>query len=283
MMPRIFRPDGGFRRLAPSAVLVLGGIMVMLGGSRPAAGQTGLRAVTGGATDRTVPTKSYHLAFVDFYDGDYRSALERFKTESRMSIKTSQSRWIDSICYETMQGECYYQMGMYREALANYTNALEIFQAFPNWLSQVSFQAIRADIGGRKLAPWQTRRLQAPLGQLPYTMLLGQGNADVSSQLRQGGVVEAPNLFPVEPQEIVRCTALAIRRRGELLGPLAAHDPLIDAIIAKLQSAPGSPTIGRKRGSAWNWEWPSPPAGERRQRFRSCNRRRSPPVSSSIR
>ncbi len=104
MMPRIFCHCGGFRRLALSAVLVLGGIIAMLGSSRPAAGQTGLRAVTGGATDHTVPTKTYHLAFVDFYDGDYLSALGRFKTESRMSIKTAQSRWIDSICYETMQG-----------------------------------------------------------------------------------------------------------------------------------------------------------------------------------
>ena len=53
--------------------------------------------------------------------------------------------------------------------------------------------------------------------------------------------MQPPNLFPVEPAEIVRCTALAIRRRGELLGPLAAHDPMIDNLIASLQRRPGQP------------------------------------------
>src|SRR5271157_2540294 len=241
MMSRISCRHGGFRRLVPPAVLVLVAILTVLGDSGLAAGQAGSRAAVGGAADRTVPTKTYHAAFIDFYDGDYRSARERFMAESNTAIRTAQSRWIDSICYETMQGECYYQMGAYAEALTHYTNALELAQAFPNWLSQVTFPAIRADVGGKKPAPWQDRRLQAPLGQLPYTMLLGQGNADISSQIRQGGVVEAPILFPVEPQEIVRCTALAIRRRGELLGPLAAHDPLIDNIIATLQRRPGQP------------------------------------------
>ncbi|MGO9113921.1 MAG: CHAT domain-containing protein [Thermoguttaceae bacterium] len=241
MKSRISCQHGGFHRPALATVLVLGGILTLSLSSRPAAGQTGLRGAGSGATDRTVPTKAYHAAFADFYDGDYRSALEHFKADSATAIRTSQSRWIDSICYETMQGECYYQMGMYPDALAHYTNALELFQAFPNWLSQVAFAAIRADIGVKKLAPWQLRRLQAPLGQVPYTMLLGQGQVDISSQVRQGGIVESPNLFPVEPQEIVRCTALAIRRRGELLGPLAAHDPLIDSIIAALQRRPGQP------------------------------------------
>ena len=205
--------------------------MAVLGSSRPVAA-----ALTG-----TVPTLGYHAAFADFYDGDYRSALERFKTESRGAIKSSQARWIDSICYETMQGECYYQMGTYPEALAHYTAALDLFQAYPTWLAQVAFQPIRPDPGAKAPAPWQVRRLQAPLGQLPYTMLLGQGQLDVSSQIRQGGVIQQANLIPIEPQEIVRCTTLAIRRRGELLGPLAAHDPVIDNVIAALQRRPGQP------------------------------------------
>ena len=211
----------------------------MLGGSRPAAGQTSGRALAGGMTDRTVPTKTYHAAFSDFYDGDYRWALQRFEAESRASIKTSQSRWIDSICYETMQGECYYQMGQYASALAHYTAALELFHAFPTWFSQVSVQPIRADPGVKKPPSWQVRRLQAPLGQLPYTMHIQQGQLVTREQLLQGGPIQQPLLYPIEPQEIVRCTALAIRRRGELLGPLAAHDSLTDNIIAALQRQPG--------------------------------------------
>ena len=72
-------------------------------------------------------------------------------------------------------------------------------------------------------------------------MLMARGSSTSRRQIEQGGVVQQPNLFPIEPQEIVRCTALAIRRRGELLGPLAAHDPLMDNIIAALQRRPGQP------------------------------------------
>jgi len=219
--------------------LLFVGVLVALGSNGPAAGQPVARGLGGGMADRTVPTQAYHAAFGDFYDGNYSLALEQFRACSRGSIKTTQSRWIDSICYETMLGECHYQMGQYAEALGHYTNALELYQAFPTWLSQVVFQPMRPDPGGKKAPPWQTRRLQAPLGQLPYKMSLEQGQAVLSSQqLAQGGVFQQASMYPVEPSEIVRCTALAIRRRGELLGPLAAHDPLIDGIIATLQRRP---------------------------------------------
>ncbi|MGA2256916.1 MAG: tetratricopeptide repeat protein, partial [Thermoguttaceae bacterium] len=242
MTTRISCHRGGFCRLIVLVFLVFIGVLALIGSGRLAAGQPVGRALAAGMADHTVPTQAYHAAFGDFYDGDYRSALEQFRLNSRGAIKTPQSRWIDSICYETMQGECYYQMGQLSEALAHYTNALELYQAFPTWLSQVIFQPIRADPGGKKPPPWQIRRLQAPLGQLPYRMSLGQGQAVVSSQqLAQGGVIEQANLFPIEPGEILRCTTLAIRRRGELLGPLAAHDPLIDNIIATLQRRPGQP------------------------------------------
>jgi len=195
--------------------------------------------MAGGMGDRTVPTPAYHAAFGDFYDGNYAAALEEFRACSRGSIKTAQSRWIDSICYETMLGECHYQMGQYAEALGHYTNALELYQAFPTWLSQVVFQQIRPDPGLRKPPPWQHRRLLAPLGQLPYKMSVEQGQAVVSSQqIAQGGPISQATMFPIEPSEIVRSTALAIRRYGELRGPLAAHDPLIDGIIAALQRRP---------------------------------------------
>lgn len=202
--PAFSRPWGGFGPPLSAFFLVLG-ILTVLGDSRPAAGQA--RAAGGGAlgsgltNDRTVPTQAYHATFVDFYDGDYRTALDNFKTNSLASIKNGQSRWIDSICYETMQGECYYQMGIYGKALTCYTNALELFQAYPMWLSQVQFQPIRADSGSKKPPPWQVRRLQAPLGQLPPSMLLAQGQIDASQVVRQGGVYQPANLMPVEARD----------------------------------------------------------------------------------
>ena len=164
------------------------------------------RAPAGGMGDRTVPTQGYHAAFLDFYVGDYGSALRHFQADSLASIKTAQSRWIDSICYETMQGECYYQMGQYPDALAHYTDALEIYQAFPTWLSKVVCSR-----SGRhrreEAAPWQVRRLQAPLGVLPYRMSLGQGNFNTSSEVRRAGSLSRPTCFPSSPRR-----SFAVRR-----------------------------------------------------------------------
>ena len=235
-----FQPLGWVLRPVSAVFLIVGGVLAVrwpTAARRPAGRRRRGRRC---GTDRTVPTQAYHVAFVDFYDGDYRAALEHFKENARGAIKTSQSRWIDSICYETMQGECHYQMGQYPEALGHYTAALELYLSFDTWLSQVAFQPIRPDPAVKKPPPWQVRRLQAPLGQLPPNMLLGQGQP-ISATIQQGGVVQPPNLYPVEPAEIVRCTALAIRRRGELLGPLAAHDPMIDNLITSLQRRPGQP------------------------------------------
>ena len=278
---------GRFCPPLPFVFLALSGILAVLGSSRPAAGQAGGRAAMGGMGgmgDRTVPTKSYHAAFADFYDGDYRSALERFKAESRGAIKGPQSRWIDSICYETMQGECYYQMGVYPDALAHYTAALELFQAYPTWLAQVVFQPMRADTSMRKPPPWQVRRLQAPLGQLPYTMLLGHGQVDASSAVKQGGVYAAaqpvshraardPPLHDAghPPPRRVAGTAGRPRsanrqRHRRFATPARTAQPLVGSVD---QPGVGAGPVGRPAERPWP--------------FPSCKRRRSPRASSSIR
>ena len=112
----------------------------------PAAGQP-FRGPMGGGMggSRTMPTPSYHAAFADFYDGDYRTALERFRNEAVGARKVGTTRWIDSICYETMIGECYYQIGANADALDHYTAALNLFLANSTWFSSVVPDQIRAE------------------------------------------------------------------------------------------------------------------------------------------
>ena len=220
----------GLRRLG---ALVLGGFLAVAGLGDRAAAQLG---------PRQTPSATYHLAFGDFYDGEYRAALNTFSNEGRGAIKTSQSRWIDSICYETMVGECYYEMGMLGEALDHYTAALKLEIAFAPWMSQVQFPNIRAaGAGTRRAVPWGVSTRQAKLGYYPPSMLIGQGQIDFSQQIQSGGVIQQANLFPIEVQEIVRCTTLAIRRRMKLMGPLAAHDPLFNQLVAALSGRVGPP------------------------------------------
>ncbi|MGD0896908.1 MAG: CHAT domain-containing protein [Thermoguttaceae bacterium] len=193
-------------------------------------------------TERTAPSQAYHRAFSDFDQGEYRLALDRFMTEGRTAIKAGTTRWIDSICYETMCGECYYHMGSFQKALGHYTAAIELYLANANWMIAVQFPAtIMPDAAVHRPPPWVARPPQARLGQFPATMLIGLGQLDPTTTLQKGGVLQKPVLYPVEPAEIVRTTALAIRRRAQLLGPMSPHDPLFENLILTLSRRPGPP------------------------------------------
>ncbi|HEY4760869.1 MAG TPA: CHAT domain-containing protein, partial [Thermoguttaceae bacterium] len=190
--------------------------------------------------ERRAPTLTYFASFADFYAGDYRDALNRFQDEARGAIKTPQSRWIDSICYETMVGECFYQMGILDKALVHYSSALEIYVAFSDWMIRVEFPPIRS-AGARKPMPWGASSRQSYLGYYPSSTLISQGRISNNEVIRQGGVVQQAVFYTIQPQEIVRCTTLAIRRRTELLGPLSKHDPLTERLVTALNRPVGPP------------------------------------------
>jgi len=193
--------------------------------------------------ERTVPSQTYHAVFTLFYDGEYKDALSEFLAQGRRAIKTAQSRWIDSICYHTMSGECYYHMGQLPQAMEHYSSALKLYVAFSDWMVRVKFPpAIRAaGAGSYKRIPWGRSSRQARLGHYPDSMLIAQGRINNNPQFRQGGVIQQAVLFPIQVQEIVRCTTLAIRRRTELMGAACPHDPLTANLLAALSRRPGLP------------------------------------------
>jgi CHAT domain-containing protein len=191
--------------------------------------------------ERTAPGFRYFNTFTAFYDGDYKEALAALLNEARGSIKTPQSRWIDSICYETMIGECYYEMGRFKEALEHYTAALNLFKAYSDWMLRVQFPPALRPLPTAKAIPWGASSRRARLASYPGTMLIGLGRIDNNEQIRHGGVIQQATLYPIDPQEIVRCTTLAIRRRASLLGPVSQYDPLMADVLAVLSRHPGPP------------------------------------------
>ncbi len=191
--------------------------------------------------DRAASSATYHASFGLFYDGNYKDALARFQDELRGGIKGGPNiPWIDSICYHTMIGECYYHWGNLPRAMEHYTAALRIYLANPDWMMRLQFQP-----GGIRLAsvrpdtPWGMSTRGAKLGQYPQKVSNFQGRIDNSEQYKHGGIVQPPMLYPVEPQEIVRCTALAIRRRTELLGPIGKYDQLNKDLLQALSQPVG--------------------------------------------
>lgn len=190
---------------------------------------------------RSAPSASYFADFGMFYDGEYQDALKAFQSEARGAIKSVQSRWIDSICYETMCGECYFQMGHFEKALEHYTAALTLYKSFSDWMIRLQFSPTIRAAGARKPVPWGTSSRPSKLGFYPNTVLMGQGQVDMNDVVQQGGVVQQANLFPVTPQEIIRCTTLALRRRAMLLGPVCKYDALTNDLIAALTRPAGPP------------------------------------------
>ncbi|HEX4143797.1 MAG TPA: CHAT domain-containing protein [Pirellulales bacterium] len=208
----------------------------------------------------SIPSPAYYATLPTYWNGNYSDALSAFQSEFNAAIKSPGSqaasgRWIDSICYLTMAGECHYHMGQLPEALTQYNNALTIYAAFHDWMLRVQFPVSIAPASGgsRALVPWGMSQRTSGMGQFPPTFLIGQGNVNNLQAVVQGGVVQQAVMVPISASEIVRCTTLAIRRRHELMGPVCKYDALTNQLITLLRRA-GMP-------NNWSQAWVDLPLG----------------------
>ena len=179
---------------------------------------------------REIPSMRYYAAFGEFQDGEFDEALDIFVDERGGAIKKPGMRWLDSICYYAMMGECYYQMGQLDKALDAYTMAIQLSVQHSEWMQLVQFQPPRLASNLRP-CPWGTSSRGAKLGKFPTSMSIMQGEINVNKQIERGGVVQQRIAIPIHVSEIVRCTCLAIRRRTELLGPLCPDDPVTRDLV----------------------------------------------------
>jgi CHAT domain-containing protein len=180
---------------------------------------------------RTVPGTFYELAFQPFHRGEYRDSLKGFRSAASSGINTGAGRWVDSICYFTMTGECFYHLGDLSSALDQYDAALQLTMAHRGWLKRVQLlPPVIGPLATPARVPWGPTTRNAVPGGFPATMQILQGT-NLDTVLRQGGTYQAPELYPVRVLEIMRCTALALRRRREILGPLARQLPLTNQLV----------------------------------------------------
>lgn len=195
-----------------------------------------------------IPHASYYASMQAFYAGDYKSAERELRREAVRGVHTSQTRWIDSICYYAMLGEVLYHEGRNAEALEQFDQACQVLLAYPNWLLQVRFQSdeggLRPDAARlRRQPPWGRSQRTFVFGQFPSSEQVLIGDLDANRTLQQGGVYRTPMLWRVNVVEVMRMSALAIRRRNELLGPLAAQDPItrqLSTVLAGGNLAPAN-------------------------------------------
>jgi CHAT domain len=195
---------------------------------------------------RSAPHDGYRNSFQSFFDGDFRAAGKDFREAAKDGIVNADLNvggpWIDAICYRTMLGECAYQMGDLPGALEQYTTALNLAIQNRNWMLRIEFPPGINPEQNLKTAPtWGGSTRRTRLGQFPERFPSLRGRVDNSQVLKTGGIVQPPSFMPVYVSEIVRCTALAMSRRRELLGPTCEFDPLTARLVDAFSSRPGPP------------------------------------------
>ena len=82
---------------------------------------------------KTVPSQGYDYALAALAAGDFTNGLEFAARDHQSSIRAGAQRWIDSIASSAVVGECHYELGSLREAVASYDEALLISAAHADW------------------------------------------------------------------------------------------------------------------------------------------------------
>lgn len=190
------------------------------------------------AQQDSIPSTLYYAVFPVYYSGNFNDAIKGFERAGRTAIKGVNGRWIDSICYHTMTGEAYYQMGNNAKALDHHRSALQQYLQAPNWMVRVTWTPIRP----------ASKNIVVPWGKPQRVVRVGHYSSRMSMTL--GGLQPIPGSnaafsnmrsIPVDVPEIVRCMAVSIRRYRELSGPNTAHDPLMNTVITELSRRPVPP------------------------------------------
>jgi len=191
--------------------------------------------------NRAVPRQEYFLAFTPYNRGDFQNAFRAFRSAAGGGVRSTEGRWIDSICYHTMVGECLYNTGDLGGAIERYNAALNLYLANRDWMTTVEFPAtvevsnntIRANV------TWGTPRNGMRVARIPDVLSILQGSLNPRQALQTGGVAAPPQLVPVHVSEVVRCTTLAMARRREILGPTCQLDALSASVLNALTALPG--------------------------------------------
>ena len=184
----------------------------------------------GSGVEHPIPTPRYYSGVHLIESGDFTRAANFYRQELKGAFRIGTSLWLDSICYYAMLGESYYQAGLLNEALTNYNSALSIATSYPNWIGRVSYST-GVSTRAKGAAPWGPSRRQTPLGVFPDKATITIGDKITEDRIKQGGMLQEQKAIPIDPAEIMRCIALSIRRRGEILGPLAPFDPISQQIL----------------------------------------------------
>lgn len=186
------------------------------------------------ALGKEIPSLEYYASYQPYYSGRFADAAEAFR--DAFALKGVNGRWVDAIPQYTMMGECHYQLGNYDQALDGYAAAMQLYLAFPDFLLRVDWVT-----GGPKAARTPVRIPWGPSDAIERGVIIGDYPASerlVTGNVINGGkvMIDTRTIKAVNVLEIIRTLAIAIRRYGEIKGPAAKHDRLLNDVITRLAS-----------------------------------------------
>ncbi|MBQ7109745.1 MAG: tetratricopeptide repeat protein, partial [Thermoguttaceae bacterium] len=191
--------------------------------------RTGSREA-GRADIRPIPSDRYYRGVKLLEEGDFTKAALFYQEELRDAVRLGTDQWLDSLCYYAMLGEACYQAGELDDALKNFNAALALSLQYPKWLSRVTYASGVSTVA-KPASPWGASRRVVPLGVFPPKATIVVGDKITQDRLKKGGAMMEQRAVSIDAAEIIRCTMLATRRRGEILGPLAPFDPKSEEIL----------------------------------------------------
>ena len=192
----------------------------------------------GGTGGNSYPPAEFRMAFGYIADGNLKDASDAFESLGKRGYRMGTVRWLDSICYSAMLGECWYEAGENLRALACFEDSLQLALDNAGWMSRINYDAAQMPQArpNATLAPWGTSRV--PGVPAKYNdVQIGRGSTDVEGQIQRGGVFQAAHYMIVQPQEICYATTLAIMRRAELLGAVSKYDPMTKNVASALENS----------------------------------------------
>ena len=176
------------------------------------------------STRRPIPDAFYYDAWQALGQGNPEAAEHIGAEALRSAVRVGSLRWLDSICYYAVHGEALYTLGDFDGALSDWESAIDLYLQNRNWLGRVNY-IFEASSRARVPTPWGGGERPVPVGVFPPEATIITGDVITDQRLKQGGLMAQQEMHRIDPIAILQSMALSLRRRNELLGPLAPFDP----------------------------------------------------------
>jgi tetratricopeptide (TPR) repeat protein len=193
-----------------------------------------------------LPKRDYYVNYSNnapYFLADYKDALKRFSRGYNTAVyKLGNRRFLDSVCYLTMMGECHFHMGEYADAINLYEQALRLYLSYQaeGWQARLQMpQLIPANNNAfvQSKINWGVPKRRSAIARVPDTFSMLFGRLDSERALSEGGLVQNAEIYKVDVVEIMRCTALCLHRRREIKGPISKYDPFTNQLVTGLSVA----------------------------------------------